>query len=96
MARVKMRLVSVRFSEDEYQSLKELCDTQGADSLSSLIRKSMRWIVTNSRRTLIDALGAVPPAPNSMRVDPAAVTELGNRLEQLNREMKRLSDLIPQ
>jgi hypothetical protein len=88
----KMRLVSVRLSQDEYERLKSLSSRQAGGTVSGLIRSSMHGIMLNGNRTLIDLLSE--PIGESSGADLltqlSAIQVLERRLENLDREVKRL------
>jgi len=90
----KMRLVSVRMSQDEYEHLKSFNSLWGGGSVSGLIRASMRGIMLNGNRTLIELLRESSPA--GVGVDLAApisaIQGIEQRLENLDREIKRLGE----
>ncbi len=88
----KMRLVSVRLSQDEYDRLKSLSSQRAGGSVSGLIRASMHGIMQNGNRTLIDLLSDSFPGASGadLAAHISAIQVLERRLEHLDREIKRL------
>jgi hypothetical protein len=46
----RSRMISVRLSEDEYESLRRLCTLTGARSVSDLTRDAMQILLNSSSR----------------------------------------------
>jgi hypothetical protein len=90
----KMRLVSVRMSQDEYEHLKSFSSVWGGGSVSGLIRASMRGIMLNGNRNLIDLLCESSPAGGGVDLAApiSAIQGIERRLENLDREIKRLGE----
>ena len=90
----KMRLVSVRISQDEYDRLKSLSSQRSSGNVSGLIRASMHSILMNGNKTLIDLLSELPPGRSTLDViQPSSPLQvLERRLENLDREIKQLTD----
>ena len=70
----RVRMVSFRLSEEEYDTLQNLCLSEGARSVSEL-----------ARSTVCRALGVSNGSP---------VVTLEKRVQELDREIKRLSLLV--
>ena len=71
----KSRMISFRLSEDEYASLRSLCENEGARSVSDLARDAVhRLIVKDSQADLTLTL-----------------RELQGRLDTLDLQVQRLS-----
>ena len=90
--KTKIRLVSVRLSQDEYDGLKSLT-AERAGSVSGLIRASIRGILKNGNRTLIEVLsGSGYDASGTDLVSQVSrIRVLERRLDHLDREIKRLA-----
>ncbi len=73
-------MVNFRLSEEEYQDLKELCMKTGARSVSDFARSAVCHFVGNGN--------------GSAEQFGSAVQELRGRVEELDREMKRLAQLL--
>jgi hypothetical protein len=94
MGKVRMRLVSVRMSEEEYGRLRLMCEQQGCRSVSSFVRSAMAWMVANCDRSLLGVLGVLDThitGPQS-RVDD--IDRLVDRVTELDREVERLRALV--
>jgi len=78
----RSRMVSFRVSEQEYQNLVALCNHRGARSLSDLTREVMR-----------DLFEAPLKNGKSNGVE-TEVQKLHYRMEDLDRELKRLAQLV--
>ena len=90
----RMRFVSVRMSEDEYESLKVLGKECGSRNLSSFIRSSLSWILANGHRSLLDLLtsgeaGRVWNTP----ADGYGIAALGRRISEFDRELDALKSI---
>lgn len=72
----RSRTISIRLSEEEYQSLRGLCSVTGARSVSDLARDAMRVALKGSNRD--DVLG--------IRLD-----EFRSQLKRLDRKIDRLA-----
>lgn len=70
----RVRMVSFRLSEEEYDGLRSLCLSEGARSVSEL-----------ARSTVCRLLGSTNGSP---------VLTLEKRVEELDQEIKRLSQLV--
>ena len=77
--RPRKRIVYFRVSEDEFRQLSDLCETQGARSLSDLTRSAVRQLLLNQN-------GAEMPENKVVqrleRLD-AALSELNQRLKDI-------------
>ena len=69
-------MISIRLSEEEYLTLKQLCTTTGARSVSDLTRSAMRVMLSGVNRD--DVLGI-------------ALDELRSQLKTLDRKMDQLA-----
>ena len=78
--RRRCRMVSFRLSEQEYQHLITLCTERGARSLSDLARDAMQGLLITE-----DHKG------NGLRTEVEKLTE---RIEEFERELKRLVGLV--
>lgn len=72
----RSRTISIRLSEEEYQSLKRLCSVTSARSVSDLARDAMRVALNGSNRD--DMFG--------VRMD-----EFRSQLKRLDRKIDRLA-----
>jgi hypothetical protein len=77
----KSRMISFRLSDQEYEHLVNLCQTQGARSLSDLARAAMQCLITNG--------GANGSAGIEERV-----SHLDGRVKVLDRAVERLSQIV--
>jgi hypothetical protein len=77
----RTRIVNFRLSEDEYDYLKTLCLSRGARSISEY-----------ARATICHEIDTQVSAPDA-RLD-ATVRRVDERVEELEREVRRLRDLI--
>jgi uncharacterized protein involved in exopolysaccharide biosynthesis len=68
-------MISVRLSEDEYESLRRMCVTTGARSVSDLTRDAMQTLLNNSSRE-----SDVSSYLNDFR---AQITTLDRKIEEL-------------
>ena len=75
----RTRIVNFRLSEDEYDYLKNLCLSRGARSISDY-----------ARATICQEIEAQTPDPEA-RMD-ATVQRLDGKIEELERELKRVKD----
>ena len=90
----KMRLVSVRLSQDEYDRLKALSSQRSRGNVSGLIRASMHGILMNGNRTLIDLLSefAFGHSTPDLAQPSSPIQLLERRLDILDREIKQLTE----
>jgi hypothetical protein len=89
-----MRFVSLRMSEDEYERLKVLVKEFGSRSLSSFIRDSVSWILSNGNRTLLDLMTASEPGRvRNAPADDCTIAALGRRIKEFDRELEQLKSL---
>ena len=72
----RSRMISIRLSEEEYVTLKHLCTTTGARSVSDLARDAMRVVLNGANRD--DVLG--------LRLD-----EFRSQLKSLDRKIDKLT-----
>ena len=79
----KTKTVSFRILEDEYENLKNLCQLQGARSVSEVARDALR------RHCKEAALNGGEPETFQSRLE-----ELDNRVRLLDREMGRLLEMV--
>jgi len=75
----RSRTISIRLSEEEYLTLKHLCVTTGARSVSELARDAMRVVLNGVNRD--DVLG--------LRLD-----EFRSQLKNLDRKLDKLTEGI--
>ena len=73
-------MVNFRLSEAEYEDLRNLCIAQGARSLSDLARAAVCRLIENRN--------------GSGETIEATVRKLNGRLEELDRELKRLVVIV--
>src|SRR5262245_35999909 len=77
----RSRLVYFRVSEEEFQALNRVCQSQGARSLSVLMRSAMQGMIdgthSNERGSVADHL-----------------RDVDGRLDELRYELQRLAELI--
>ena len=87
----KMRLVSVRLSQDEYDRLKSISAEHAWGSVSGLIRASMHGIMLHGHRTVIDLLSKSNSSSSCLATSQSTAIQLiERRIESLADEMKRL------
>jgi hypothetical protein len=77
----RTRMVNFRLSEDEYADLKSLCIGKGARSISDFTREAVCSLVSTNNHGTAD------------RAEPT-VQELRGKFEELDREVKRLAQLL--
>jgi phosphoglycerate-specific signal transduction histidine kinase len=77
----KTRMISFRLSEEEYQYLRSISESEGARSVSDYARDTLFRIRQAARR---------PPAEIQAKMD-----KLASRLDSLNREVQSLRDGQP-
>lgn len=77
----KNRMISFRLSDEEYDHLVTLCQTQGARSLSDLARAAMQSLIANG-----GANGAVDIEER--------ISHLDGRVKILDRAVERLSQMV--
>jgi hypothetical protein len=79
----RSKLVSFRLSEEDYRSLIEVCQTRGARSVSEVARDAMHGLLgVNGHGNGIEG-----------KLE-SQVVQLQGRLEELDREVKRLADMV--
>jgi hypothetical protein len=79
----RSKLVSFRLSEEDYRSLIEICQTRGARSVSEVARDAMHGLLG------VNGHGNGPDAKLESKV-----VQLQGRLEELDREVKRLAGMV--
>jgi hypothetical protein len=79
----RSKLVSFRLSEEDYRSLIEICQTRGARSVSEVARDAMHGL-----------LGVNGHGNGSETRLESQVVQLQSRLEELDREVKRLAGMV--
>lgn len=77
----KNRMISFRLSDEEYEHLLELCQSQGARSLSDLARGAMQSLIENG-----GANGGVDIHER--------ISHLDGRVKVLDRAVERLSQML--
>jgi len=77
----KTRMISFRLSDEEYAHLTNLCETQGARSLSDLARAAMQSLITNG-------------AANGTAGIEERISHLDGRVKVLDRAVERLSQVV--
>jgi hypothetical protein len=89
-----MRFVSLRMSQDEYDRLKVLGKRCGSPSLSSFIRSSVNWILSNGHKTLLDFMNAPEPARGwNSRSNENEIAGLLQRITEFDRELEQLKSI---
>jgi hypothetical protein len=79
----RSKLVSFRIAEEEYRSLIEICETRGARSVSEVARDAMHGLLgVNGHGNGVEA-----------KLE-SKVVQLQGRLEELDREVKRLAMMV--
>jgi hypothetical protein len=73
----RSRMISVRLTPDEYETLRRLCFERGMDSLPEMSRAGLNLIQTQS----------VNSQPETLAI---RVSELENRIKLLYREIKKM------
>jgi len=76
-------MISFRLSEDEYAGLKSLCINESARSVSDMARAAVHRMILNH------------PAPSTNHME-GAIHTLQNRIETLDREVRRLVQALDQ
>ena len=76
----RSRIVSFRLSQEEYDALKDTCLAEGARSISDFARSAACRLARNGN--------------GSDETLQAAVLTLQERVEELDRELKRLAHLL--
>ena len=77
----RIRVISVRLSNEEYDELQSLCIARGADTISELARTGMKLLLLNQKSEGHDAI--------EKRVD-----SIHALLSHLDREIARLSEIL--
>lgn len=75
------RMVSFRLSEDEYAGLRNVCLTEGARSVSDLARDAVHRLIGKNGASAEVQL-------------QTTVQTLAGRMEELDREVKRLAQMV--
>jgi hypothetical protein len=89
-----MRFVSLRMSQDEYDRLKVLGKKCGSPSLSSFIRSSVNWILSNGHKTFLEFMIAPEPARGwNARTDESEIAALLERIGEFDRELEQLKSI---
>ncbi len=83
VAKPKNRMISFRLSDEEYEHLVNLCETQSARSLSDLARSAMQNLITN---------GGVNGGGDGIE---ERLSHVDGRLDALDEAVERLSQRIP-
>jgi hypothetical protein len=83
VAKPKNRMISFRLSDEEYEHLVNLCETQSARSLSDLARSAMQSLIAN---------GGVNGGGDGVE---ERLSHLDGRLNALDEAVERLSQRIP-
>jgi len=78
-------MISVRLTEEEYHTLRELCEAAGARSVSDLARESMLALVNGGRERS-------PNASNSAL--ELKVKEMDRRLAALNQTVVKIGQVF--
>ena len=78
----KSRMISFRLSDEEYEHLVNLCQTQGARSLSDLARAAMQSLITNGGNG------------NGTADIEERISHLDGRVKVLDRAVERLSQVV--
>ena len=76
----KTRIVSIRLSDEEFYSFRNVCISEGFGSLSELMRAGAQELIANRRGTSAEALRA-------------ALEKLNARMEEVSRDVKQLKTL---
>jgi len=87
VAKPKNRMISFRLSDEEYEHLVNLCETQSARSLSDLARSAMQSLIANG-----GVNGGVNGGGDGLE---ERLSHLDGRLNALDEAVERLSQLIP-
>ena len=77
----KCRMISFRLSDVEYAHLVDLCQMQGARSLSDLARAAMQSLINNG-------------ATNGSADIEERLTHIDGRVKVLDRAVERLSQMV--
>jgi len=73
----KTRMVTFRLSEEEFQSFRSMCISEGFGSLSELIRAAVQELIANRHGCSAEALRA-------------AMERLNARMEEVGHDVKQL------
>ena len=84
----RSKMISFRLSEQEYQSLLQLCATHGVRSLSDLARDALQRMLGANENN------GNGPKPHD--VPDGEVEQLHGRMQQLEGEIKRLAVMVEQ
>ncbi|MCE5306143.1 MAG: hypothetical protein LLG20_00725 [Acidobacteriales bacterium] len=82
VAKRKNRMISFRLSDEEYEHLVNLCETQSARSLSDLARSAMQNLIAN---------GGVNGGGDGIE---ERLTHLDGRVSALDQAVERLARLV--
>lgn len=86
------RLISFRLSEEEYESLRTLCVTEGARSVSDYARSALCQVMTNGSANGYSEIRDNTSVLTSER--PPATQNLIDSMQKLSDVIARLSQLI--
>ena len=56
MIQTRSRLISFRLSEEEFESIRAVCESQGVRSVSAFVRWCIVWVLSNWDRRLKDIM----------------------------------------
>ncbi len=76
----RSRMISFRLSEDEYASVRSLCENEGARSVSDLARDAVHRLIVKGSETGVEL----------------TLRELQGRLDSLDLQVQRLSMAVGQ
>jgi hypothetical protein len=83
----RVRMISVRLSEEEYSALKQLCLLTGARSVSDLTRDAMRGLLNGTNR---DSMLVV-----HMDEFRSQITNLDRKIEHLMTKITTVKGTVP-
>jgi hypothetical protein len=87
MSGTRMKLISVRVTDIQYEQIKALCRKHGNRSVSGLMRATVELILMHSDKTLIEVLIRDETAKGAAQAS-ASIAELHQRVIELNRELE--------
>src|SRR5258708_7786661 len=89
-----MRFVSLRMSQDEYDRLKILGKKCGSPNLSSFIRSSVNWVLSNGHKTLLDFMTDKEPGRSwNAPFEDNEIAALLRRIREFDRELEQLKSI---
>lgn len=81
MMKPRLRMLSVRLSEEEYLTLRHVCSLTGARSVSDFAREAMRTVLSGSSRDV--------PRGGNLNEFQASMKNLEKKVEQLEMQITK-------